>query len=114
MNGVCVFVSKTHNTNWQDYVVGDYASSQLCNGAIETNNRISNRGITCYSSSNMGSTDAVAMGFALKDSVASLVAGVMIILDRPFQVGDRVNFGEQYGDITAIDHRGLELAVEED
>jgi small-conductance mechanosensitive channel len=62
----------------------------------------------------LGGTAAVAMGFALKDSVASLVAGVMIMLDRPFQVGDRVNFGGQYGDITAIGLRSVKLQTLDD
>ena len=57
----------------------------------------------------LGGTAAVAMGFALKDLVASIVAGVMIMLDRPFQVGDRVTFGGQYGDITAIGLRSVRL-----
>lgn len=62
----------------------------------------------------LGGTAAVAMGFALKDLVASLVAGVMIMLDRPFQVGDRVNFGGQYGDITAIGLRSVKLQTLDD
>ena len=62
----------------------------------------------------LGGTAAVAMGFALKDLVASLVAGVMIMLDRPFQVGDRVSFGGQYGDITAIGLRSVMLQTLDD
>ncbi len=50
----------------------------------------------------IGGTAAVAVGFALKDLVASFVAGIMIIVDRPFQVGDRISFGGFYGDVTAI------------
>lgn len=62
----------------------------------------------------LGGTAAVAMGFALKDLVASIVAGVMIMLDRPFQVGDRVNFGGQYGDITVIGLRSVKLQTLDD
>ena len=62
----------------------------------------------------LGGTAAVAMGFALKDLVASIVAGVMIMLDRPFQVGDRVNFGGQYGDITAVGLRSVKLQTLDD
>ena len=56
----------------------------------------------------------MAMGFALKDLAASIVAGVMIMLDRPFQVGDRVTFGGQYGDITAIGLRSVRLQTLDD
>ncbi len=62
----------------------------------------------------MGGTAAVAVGFALKDLVASFVAGIMIIVDRPFQVGDRVNFGGFYGDITAIGLRSVRLQTLDD
>ena len=41
--------------------------------------------------------------------MASLVAGLMIMFDRPFQVGDRVEFGGEYGDIVAIGLRSVKL-----
>jgi small-conductance mechanosensitive channel len=62
----------------------------------------------------LGGTAAVAMGFALKDLAASIVASVMIMLDRPFQVGDRVSFGGEYGDITAIGLRSVRLQTLDD
>jgi small-conductance mechanosensitive channel len=34
-------------------------------------------------------TLAVALGLSLKDLIASVVAGVILLFDRPFQVGDR-------------------------
>jgi len=36
------------------------------------------------------------------------------MLDRPFQVGDRVSFGGQYGDITAIGLRSVKLLTLDD
>lgn len=62
----------------------------------------------------IGGTAAVAVGFALKDLVASFVAGIMIIVDRPFQVGDRVSFGGFYGDVTAIGLRSVRLQTLDD
>lgn len=62
----------------------------------------------------LGGTAAVAFGFALKDLVASIVAGGMIMIDRPFQVGDRVSFGGQYGDITTIGLRSVKLQTLDD
>ena len=62
----------------------------------------------------VGGTVAVSLGFAVKDLVASFVAGIMIMLDRPFQVGDRVNFGGHYGDITAIGLRSVRMQTLED
>lgn len=62
----------------------------------------------------LGGTAAVAMGFAMKDLVASVVAGVMIMMDRPFQVGDRVSFGGQYGDISVIGIRSVRMVTLDD
>jgi small-conductance mechanosensitive channel len=62
----------------------------------------------------LGGTAAVAVGFAMKDLVASLVAGIMIMFDRPFQVGDRVAFGGQYGDILSIGLRSVKLRTLDD
>ncbi len=62
----------------------------------------------------LGGTAAVAIGFATKDLAASVVAGIMIMLDRPFQLGDRVKFGGQYGDVTAIGLRSVKLQTLDD
>jgi len=62
----------------------------------------------------IGGTAAVAIGFALKDLVASFIAGVIVMLDRPFQVGDRVSFGGEYGDITAIGLRSVRMQTLDD
>lgn len=57
---------------------------------------------------------AVTIGFALKDLVASILAGLTIIIDRPFQVGDRVAFGEYYGEVAAIGLRSVRLVTLDD
>lgn len=62
----------------------------------------------------IGGTAAVAIGFALKDLAASFIAGIIVMLDRPFQVGDRVTFGGVYGDITAIGLRSVRLQTLDD
>ncbi len=62
----------------------------------------------------IGGTIAVSVGFAVKDLVASFIAGIMIMLDRPFQVGDRVSFGGQYGDVTAIGLRSVRMQTLDD
>lgn len=59
----------------------------------------------------IGGTAAVSIGFAIKDLVASFIAGIMIMIDRPFQVGDRVSFGGEYGDITAIGLRSVRMTT---
>lgn len=57
----------------------------------------------------VGGALAFAVGFALRDLVASFIAGLTIIFDRPFQVGDRVSYGGQYGDILKIGLRSVRM-----
>ncbi|MEK9712858.1 MAG: mechanosensitive ion channel domain-containing protein [Thalassolituus sp.] len=57
---------------------------------------------------------AVALGFALKDIAASLVAGILLLFDRPFRVGDRVSFGDTYGEIVSIGLRTVRLVTLDD
>ncbi|NRA41285.1 MAG: mechanosensitive ion channel [Pseudomonadales bacterium] len=62
----------------------------------------------------IGGTLAVSVGFALKDLVASFIAGLMIMIDRPFQVGDRLEFGGQYGDVLSIGLRSVRINTLDD
>lgn len=59
-------------------------------------------------------TAAVTIGFALKDLAASIIAGITIILDRPFQVGDRINFNGSYGEVSSIGLRSVRLVTLDD
>ncbi|MDP3505181.1 MAG: mechanosensitive ion channel family protein [Myxococcales bacterium] len=57
----------------------------------------------------IGGALAFAVGFALRDLVASFIAGITIMFDRPFQVGDRVTYGGEYGDIIQIGLRSVRM-----
>jgi len=57
---------------------------------------------------------AVALGFALKDVAASLVAGLLLLFDRPFQVGDRISFDDTYGEIVSIGLRAVRVQTLDD
>lgn len=50
-----------------------------------------------------------ALGFALKDSISNLLAGVMILLYRPFEVGDRIDVSGLSGTVVHVDLRYTEL-----
>jgi len=45
----------------------------------------------------------LAVGLALKDSLSNFASGVMLILFRPFKVGDYVTAGGQSGTVESID-----------
>jgi small-conductance mechanosensitive channel len=62
----------------------------------------------------LGGSFAVAVGIALKDVTASLIAGLILLFDRPFQVGDRVSFNDTYGDILSIGLRSVRLKTLDD
>lgn len=57
----------------------------------------------------IGGTLAVSVGFAMKDLAASFIAGLTVMIDRSFQVGDRVTFEGNYGDILTIGLRSVRM-----
>ena len=57
----------------------------------------------------IGGALAFAVGFAMRDLVAAFIAGITIMFDRPFQVGDRVAYGGEYGDIIKIGLRSVRM-----
>lgn len=57
----------------------------------------------------IGGALAFAVGFAMRDLVAAFIAGVTIMFDRPFQVGDRVSYAGEYGDIVKIGLRSVQM-----
>jgi len=59
-------------------------------------------------------TVAVTVGFALKDVAASFMAGISILINKPFQVGDRITFGGFYGEVTEIGLRTVRLVTLDD
>ena len=62
----------------------------------------------------VGGSAAVAVGFAFKDLLASLIAGIILLFDRPFQVGDRVEFNGTYGEVVEIGLRTVRVVTLDD
>jgi small conductance mechanosensitive channel len=46
-----------------------------------------------------------ALGFALRDAVSNLLAGIVIILYQPFRMGDRIEVDGSAGTVVGIDLR---------
>jgi small-conductance mechanosensitive channel len=55
-----------------------------------------------------------AIGFGLKDLVADVVGGLILVVERPYQIGDKVAIGEHYGEVVAIGLRSTSLVTPED
>lgn len=62
----------------------------------------------------LSGTAGVALGFAFKDLASAVLAGLTILIDKPFQVGDRVTVGETYGDVIAIGLRSVRIQTLDD
>jgi small-conductance mechanosensitive channel len=54
-----------------------------------------------------------ALGFALKDTISNLLSGVLILLYRPFEIGNRIKVSGYEGIVISIDLRYTELDSEE-
>ena len=50
-----------------------------------------------------------ALSFSSKDLVASLMSGIILIFDKPFQVGDRISFDGVYGEVLEIGLRSVRV-----
>ncbi len=53
-----------------------------------------------------------AIGFALKDTISNLLSGVLILLYRPFEIGNRIKIAGYEGIVISIDLRYTELESE--
>jgi small conductance mechanosensitive channel len=51
----------------------------------------------------------LAIGFAAQDSLANLIASVVVFLDKPFRIGDWVTVDGQYGRIQRITFRSTRI-----
>ncbi len=54
---------------------------------------------------------SVAVGFAFKDYVSSLLAGVVAIFERPYRPGDWVEIDGDYGEVRAVGMRSIEVCT---
>lgn len=57
---------------------------------------------------------AVALGFAFKDYVSSLIAGVVALYERPYRNGDWVTIEETYGEVQSLGLRTLQVLTPDD
>lgn len=57
---------------------------------------------------------AVAFGFAIKDYVSSLVAGIVAVYEKPYRIGDWVNIDGVYGEVRSLGMRALTVCTPDD
>lgn len=56
----------------------------------------------------------LALGFALKDYAASLIAGVVAVGERPYRNGDWIEINGKYGEVSHVGIRTLQLITPDD
>ncbi|MGC9444010.1 MAG: mechanosensitive ion channel family protein [Candidatus Methanospirareceae archaeon] len=54
------------------------------------------------------------LGFGLKDLFANIIGGLVISVEQPYQIGDKVNIGGYYGEVTDIGIRATRLVTPDD
>ncbi|MGB6230418.1 MAG: mechanosensitive ion channel domain-containing protein, partial [Litorimonas sp.] len=57
---------------------------------------------------------SVAIGFAFKDYVSSLIAGIVAIFERPYGPGDWVEIEGDYGEVISLGMRAIRLRTSSD
>lgn len=56
----------------------------------------------------------IAVGFASQDIIKNIFGGVIILLDRPFTVGDKIELGSHYGEVVEIGLRSTRIVTGDD
>ena len=56
----------------------------------------------------------IALAIGAQDLVKNVVGGLVILVDRPYQLGDRVRIGDAYGEVDHIGLRSTKLTTPED
>jgi small-conductance mechanosensitive channel len=55
-----------------------------------------------------------ALGLGLKDLMADLFGGLVLVAERPYRIGDKIAVGEHYGEVTDIGLRSTTLVTPDD
>lgn len=51
----------------------------------------------------------IAVGFALQDTLANFVAGILLLIQKPFKTGDRIETAGFFGQVEEVDLRATRL-----
>lgn len=55
-----------------------------------------------------------ALGLGLKDLLADVVGGLVLVAERPYQIGDKISIGEHYGEVVDIGLRSTRIVTPND
>lgn len=60
------------------------------------------------------SVSGVALGFAFKDYVSSILAGIVTLYERPYRLGDWLSVNGAYGEVKEINMRAVTIVTPDD
>ena len=61
-----------------------------------------------------GASIGVAIGFAAQDVLKNVFGGFVILIDRPFKVGDKIEVGDVYGEVQDMSLRSTRIQTPDD
>jgi small-conductance mechanosensitive channel len=61
-----------------------------------------------------GGALGIGLGFGLQDVVKNFVAGLILLVERPIQIGDSIEIGDVVGDVTEIRGRATVVRTSDD
>jgi MscS family membrane protein len=61
-----------------------------------------------------GASIGVAIGFAAQDILKNIFGGFVILIDRPFKVGDKIEVGDVYGEVLDMSLRSTRIQTADD
>ena len=59
-------------------------------------------------------TVGIAVGFASQDILKNIFGGIVILLDQPFKVGDKIQIGNYYGEVLGIGLRSTRIVTDDE
>lgn len=62
----------------------------------------------------LSASAGIAIGLAAQDLVRNVISGILILFDQPFRVGDMIQVGEFYGEVTSIGLRSVRIHTFDD
>jgi small-conductance mechanosensitive channel len=105
-------LARTHLAVGARYAVGRVAGYLVFFiGAMLALNTL---GVNATSLAAFGAALGVGLGFGLQDIVKNFVAGIIVLLERPISVGDRIELEKIVGDVVEIRTRSTVVRTNDD